>query len=104
MKRRRILIVTHESVVPPEDVAGLSDEQIDEFRMEYDVQSTLQDAGHHVRAIGIGDRLADRLASGGRTSSSTCLTSSPTSPPTITTWSPISSSCARHTRAAIRAA
>lgn len=59
MRKLRILIIAHESVVPPEDVAGLTEEQIDEFRMEYDVLSTLQDLGHHVRAIGIGDKLTE---------------------------------------------
>lgn len=51
--------MAHESVVPPADVTGLSEEQIDEFRMEYDVRSTLEDLGHHVRVVGIGDNLAE---------------------------------------------
>lgn len=50
--------MAHESVVPPADVTGLTEEQIDEFRMEYDVRSTLEDLGHHVRVVGIGDNLA----------------------------------------------
>lgn len=58
MKRLRILVMTHESVVPPDNVSGLTDEQIDEFRMEYDVRSTLEDLGHDVRVVGIGDKLA----------------------------------------------
>ena len=58
MKKLRIVVMTHESVVPPADVTDLTDEQIDEFRMEYDVRSTLEDLGHDVRVIGIGDTLA----------------------------------------------
>lgn len=59
MRKQRIVVITHESVVPPADVSTLTDEQIDEFRMEYDVTSTLRDMGHDVRVIGVGDTLAE---------------------------------------------
>ena len=58
MKRRRILLMVHEKLVPPEDVTGLSESQIDEFRTEYNVYSTLCNLGHDVKIIGIGDQLA----------------------------------------------
>jgi D-alanine-D-alanine ligase len=59
MKTRRILLITHEDLVPPESLDGLSDKQIHEIRTEYDVYSTLYNLGHKVRVLGIGDRLSE---------------------------------------------
>jgi D-alanine-D-alanine ligase len=59
MKPRRVLVLMHESLVPPESLKGLSDKEIDEFRTEYDVKAALEKAGHEVRALGLGDNLAE---------------------------------------------
>ena len=59
MKRRRILLMTHELLVPPQSIEGLSEKDIDLFRTENHVQTTLQDLGHDVRVIGIWDRLSE---------------------------------------------
>ena len=59
MKRRRILIMVHPDLIPPEDVDGLSDKEIDVFRCEYNVYSTLRDLGHEVRVLGVLDRLTE---------------------------------------------
>jgi len=59
MKKQRILLMVHESLVPPDDVSGMSETDIDRFRTEYNVLATLQNLGHEVRVIGIGDRLTD---------------------------------------------
>jgi D-alanine-D-alanine ligase len=59
MKRYRILLMAHESLVPPEDATGLSEREIDEFRTEYNVLTALQEIGHHVRVIGVRDRLSE---------------------------------------------
>lgn len=58
MKRYRILLMVHEKLVPPQDLAGLSETDIDEFRTEYNVLAALENLGHDVRVIGIGDQLA----------------------------------------------
>lgn len=58
MKRRRIVLLTHETLVPPETTEGLSEKEIDPFRTEYNVYSTLCNLGHRVRVLGIGDRLS----------------------------------------------
>ena len=50
--------MTHESLVPPESIEGLSEKEIDVFRSEYDVYATLYNLGHDVRVIGILDRLS----------------------------------------------
>jgi len=59
MKRSRILVLMHESLVPPDDLKGYSEREIDEFKTEYDVVGCLKQAGHDVRALGLGDNLTD---------------------------------------------
>jgi D-alanine-D-alanine ligase len=59
MKPRRVLVLMHESLVPPDSLKGLSDKEIDEFRTEYDVKAALEKAGHEVKALGLGDNLAE---------------------------------------------
>jgi D-alanine-D-alanine ligase len=59
MKRMRVLVLVHETLVPPDSLEGYTDEEIDEFKTEYDVMSFLEHAGHEVRALGLGDNLSD---------------------------------------------
>ncbi len=59
MKRLRVLVLVHESLVPPENLDGYTDQQVDEWRSEYDVKTTLQAMGHQVLMLGLGDNLAD---------------------------------------------
>jgi D-alanine-D-alanine ligase len=58
-KPLRVLVLVHETLVPPEDASGYTDEQIDEWRTEYDVTTSLRAMGHEVRVIGLGDNLAE---------------------------------------------
>jgi D-alanine-D-alanine ligase len=59
MRRCRILLMVHKTLVPPEDVSGMSEVEIDEFRTEHDVLHTLRRAGHEVRVVGVGDHLTE---------------------------------------------
>lgn len=59
MKPSRILVLMHESLVPPASLKGYSDKEIDEFRTEYDVMANLEKAGHEVKALGLGDNLSE---------------------------------------------
>lgn len=59
MKPSRVLVLMHESLVPPASLKGYSDKEIDEFRTEYDVTAALEKAGHEVKAMGLGDNLAE---------------------------------------------
>ena len=59
MRRLRILLMVHEALVPPDDIGGLSEQEIDRFRTEYNALATLQNIGHIVRVVGIGDRLSE---------------------------------------------
>jgi D-alanine-D-alanine ligase len=56
-KRLRILLLCHESLIPPETVEGMKDEQVAPFKTEYDVYVTLRDMGHRVTPVGIGSDL-----------------------------------------------
>lgn len=58
-KARKILLLVHESLVPPEDMEGRTEDEVEECRTEYNVYSTLYNLGHDVRVLGIGDRLTD---------------------------------------------
>ena len=59
MKPSRVLVLMHESLVPPASLEGLSVKEIDEFRTEYDVTDALEKAGHEVKALGLGDNLSE---------------------------------------------
>lgn len=56
-RRLRVLVITHETLVPPDDLSGYSDQQIEEFKAEYDVVKALRDLGHDVHVLGLYDEL-----------------------------------------------
>lgn len=62
MKKQRALVVVHASLVPPESLEGHPEKEIDEWRTEYDVISTLKRSGHEVRCLGVLDSLTDLRA------------------------------------------
>lgn len=57
MKKLRVLVLMHESLVPPESTDGYTDEEIQEWKTEFDVVSTLRELGHEVLPIGLYDDL-----------------------------------------------
>ncbi|MEM7625845.1 MAG: D-alanine--D-alanine ligase [Planctomycetota bacterium] len=57
-KKLRILLLCHESLIPPDSIEGLSDAEVAPFKTEFDVCATLRDMGHTVWPIGIGSDLA----------------------------------------------
>jgi D-alanine-D-alanine ligase len=59
MRKYRILLMVEKKLVPPEDISGMSEAQIDDFRTEYDVLNTLRRPGHDVRVVGVGDHLTE---------------------------------------------
>ena len=59
MKKMRTLVVMHESLVPPENLEGHTEKEIEEWRTEYDVTTTLRKAGHDVRCMGVLDSLTE---------------------------------------------
>jgi len=59
MKKLRIAVLVHETLVPPETLEGCTAQEVAEFRTEFDVIMQLRQSGHDVRPLGIGDSLGE---------------------------------------------
>ena len=59
MKKLRILVAVHETLIPPESLNGFEQREIDEWRTEFDVAQHLRHTGHDVRCIGLLDSLTE---------------------------------------------
>ena len=59
MKKLRILVLMHPTLVPPDELRGYSEKEIAEWRVEYDVVATMRKAGHEVRPLGVYDSLTE---------------------------------------------
>lgn len=57
MKRLRVLVPMHAELVPPESLEGHDEDEVNRWKMEYDVLSTLEGLGHEVRGVGVEDDL-----------------------------------------------
>jgi D-alanine-D-alanine ligase len=57
MKRLRILVLMDPRLLPPDSIEGHTEQQINVWKTEYDVVSTLRTAGHEVRPLGVYDEL-----------------------------------------------
>ena len=57
MKRLRVLVLVHPDLIPPESSKGYSEQEINVWKTEYDVVTTLRAAGHEVRPLGVHDEL-----------------------------------------------
>ncbi len=61
-KPLRVLVLVHETLVPPDHTDGYTMQEIDEWHTEYDFTSSLKAMGHDVRVLGLGDNLAELRA------------------------------------------
>ena len=59
MKKLRVLVLMHETLVPPDSLDGYSDEEILDWKTEFDVVTTLREMGHKVLPLGVCDDLGD---------------------------------------------
>jgi D-alanine-D-alanine ligase len=57
MKRLRVLVLMDPALVPPDSTKGYTAQEINEWKTEYDIVSTLRTAGHDVRPFGVEDEL-----------------------------------------------
>ena len=57
MKRLRVLVLVHPDLLPPDSSKGYTEQQISEWKTEYDVVTTLRSAGHEVKPLGVSDEL-----------------------------------------------
>jgi D-alanine-D-alanine ligase len=51
-------VLAHESLIPPQDIRGLSEAEIEPFKTEFDVREGLRWLGHEVLMVGLSDELA----------------------------------------------
>jgi len=59
MKRLRVLVLMHESLIPPDSLQGHTEAEILEWKTEFDVVTTLRELGHEVLPLGVYDDLGD---------------------------------------------
>ncbi|MGH6671761.1 MAG: D-alanine--D-alanine ligase family protein [Xanthobacteraceae bacterium] len=57
MKNLRVLVLVHPDLMPPESSKGYTEQEINEWKTEYDVVKTLRRAGHDVAPLGVHDEL-----------------------------------------------
>jgi D-alanine-D-alanine ligase len=57
MKRLRVVVLVHPSMVPPESTEGYSEQEMYEWKTEYDVVTTLRKLRHEVKVLGVADEL-----------------------------------------------
>lgn len=58
MRKKRVLVLMHEDLVPPDDIAGRPEAEVLEYKTEYDVVTGLRDLGHEVQPLGLYDDMA----------------------------------------------
>jgi len=57
MKKQRILVLMHPELVPPDALRGFTQDEINLWKTEYDVVTTLKSLGHAVVPVGVQDEL-----------------------------------------------
>jgi D-alanine-D-alanine ligase len=56
-KKLRIVVLVHESLVPPDSIEGMSEEEVAPFKTEFDVVATLREMGHDAWPLGVSSDL-----------------------------------------------
>ena len=57
MRRRRVAVLCHEDLVPPDSTEGHSPQEIASWKTEFGVVDTLRELGHDVHVRGVSDDL-----------------------------------------------
>ncbi|MDD9939597.1 MAG: ATP-grasp domain-containing protein [Myxococcales bacterium] len=57
MRKKRVLVLMHADLVPPDDIAGQPEAEVLEYKTEYDVVTGLRELGHDVEPLGLIDDL-----------------------------------------------
>lgn len=58
VRRKRVLVLMHEDLVPPPDISGLGAQEVLPFATEYDVVAAMSWLGHEAIKLGVHDELA----------------------------------------------
>ena len=56
-RRLKVVVLLHPSLVPPDSLEGLTEQQQYELKTEYDVVTTLRELGHEVKPLGVTDEI-----------------------------------------------
>ena len=57
MRRLRVLVLMHPDFMPPDSIDGYTAQEINRWKTEFDVVSTLRAAGHDVRPLGVQEEI-----------------------------------------------
>lgn len=57
MKKLRVMVLMDEDLVPPDNIDGISDEEMLPWKTEFDVLVTLRELGHDAQPVGVSDDL-----------------------------------------------
>ncbi len=57
MRKLRVLALMDESLVPPDNIEGISDEEMLDWKSEYDIVATLRELKHDVVKLGVSNDL-----------------------------------------------
>ena len=59
MKRRRVLVLTHQDIALPDSLDGMTDGEIKAIKTEYDVVTALEDLGHETQILSAPEDVKD---------------------------------------------
>lgn len=57
MKKLRVLVLMHASLMPPDSLEGYTEKEVYVWKTEYDVVTRLRELGHEVQPLGVSDEL-----------------------------------------------
>lgn len=57
MKKLRVLVLMHASLMPPDSLEGYTEKEVYVWKTEYDVVTRLRELGHEVQPLGVRDEL-----------------------------------------------
>ncbi|QDU34838.1 Ddl-like protein [Poriferisphaera corsica] len=57
MNKKRIIILMHSDLIPPDSIEGLTDEEVLPYKTEFDVTATLREMGHDIQPLGVTSNL-----------------------------------------------
>jgi D-alanine-D-alanine ligase len=58
MKKLRVMLLVHSTLVPPDDLHHWEDPRMEKYQTEHDVKTTLAKLGHEVEMVGVYDDIA----------------------------------------------
>ena len=57
VRKLRVLVLTHQDLVPPASLAGLDNRGVERIKKEFHVRTALEQLGHEIEVVGVSDDL-----------------------------------------------